>query len=502
MAKIKTGLKERQGEKVPIRIVNRNIKNSRKFVFKSVSISILSGLIAAGIFSFGLYALATPPGSPYNPGEILNPSCAPGDTNCSVVPPASYSFSSNNFSGTGDFNTTGGTITASTFKVGSIYTLPTADGTNGQALTTNGSGVVSWSTVSSLPSQTGNSGKYLTTDGTTASWNTIDLSAYSTKAAADLLYKPIGYTPDLSAYSTTLQANGLYAPISVTQYTNAMAVAAVGTPWTGLGYLTSSSTLDATKLSGALPALDGSSLTGVLHSFTETDPLSLHLDQTTPQTMSGGAFAGSGLLKITSGLLGVDTSTYLTSLSGALLATGATTGATSGFQKFNTGIGILEGGSTPTKFTYLQGGDQSVDLTYTLPTAYPVSVPQVLQSDTSGVMSWITPASTSPRVTPISSSSTPTPNASTTDFYDVTALAVGATFGAPTGSPSDGQKLEIRILDNGVAQTLAFNSAYNAGADLPLPTTTVAGKIMYLGFQYRTAQSKWDFVAFINNITP
>jgi len=39
------------------------------------------------------------------------------------------------------------------------------------------------------------------------------------------------------------------------------------------GYLTSASTLDATKLSGALPVLDGSSLTGVLHSFTETDPV-------------------------------------------------------------------------------------------------------------------------------------------------------------------------------------------------------------------------------------
>ena len=55
---------------------------------------------------------------------------------------------------------------------------------------------------------------------------------------------------------------------------------------------------------------DGSNLTGVLHSFTETDPLSFHLNQTSPQTLSGGAFAGSGLLKLTSGLLGVDTNTY------------------------------------------------------------------------------------------------------------------------------------------------------------------------------------------------
>lgn len=48
-----------------------------------------------------------------------------------------------------------------------------------------------------------------------------------------------------------------------------------------------------------------------IYTINETDPLSLHLDQTTPQTLSGGAFSGSGLIKITSGTLGVDTSTYI-----------------------------------------------------------------------------------------------------------------------------------------------------------------------------------------------
>ena len=128
-------------EKSPIKMVSSfksvDPKTPKNFCLKNISLSILAGLIAAGLFTSVLYVSATPPGSPYNPGEILNPSCAPGDTNCSVVPPANYSFGSNNFSGTGDFNTTGGTITASTFKVGSIYTFPTADGVTGQALTTN-----------------------------------------------------------------------------------------------------------------------------------------------------------------------------------------------------------------------------------------------------------------------------------------------------------------------------------------------------------------------------
>ncbi len=53
-----------------------------------------------------------------------------------------------------------------------IWALPNADGTSGQALVTDGSGVLSWSTPSSLPSQSTNGGKFLMTDGTNASWET------------------------------------------------------------------------------------------------------------------------------------------------------------------------------------------------------------------------------------------------------------------------------------------------------------------------------------------
>lgn len=58
-------------------------------------------------------------------------------------------------------------------------------------------------------------------------------------------------------------------------------------------------------------------------------------------------------------------------------------------QKFNTKIGILEGGSSPTKYTYLQGGDQAADITLTLPTALAAGNGYVLSSTTGGVLSWI-----------------------------------------------------------------------------------------------------------------
>lgn len=47
--------------------------------------------------------------------------------------------------------------------------------------------------------------------------------------------------------------------------------------------------------------------------YDEGDARYLKLDQTTPQTFSAGTVAGSGLLNVTAGVLGLDTSTYLTS---------------------------------------------------------------------------------------------------------------------------------------------------------------------------------------------
>lgn len=105
-----------------------------------------------------------------------------------------------------------------------------------------------------------------------------------------------------------------------------------------------------------------------------------------------------------------------------------------------------------------------------------------------------------PRINTIASSATPTPVGDTTDEFTVTALAAGATFAAPTGTPVNGQKLIIRIKDNATARALAWNAIYRASSDLDLPTTTVASKTMILGFIYNSANSVWDFVAFLDNI--
>jgi hypothetical protein len=104
--------------------------------------------------------------------------------------------------------------------------------------------------------------------------------------------------------------------------------------------------------------------------------------------------------------------------------------------------------------------------------------------------------SINPRVTTITSSSTPTPNGDNTDLFTITALAAAATIAAPTGTPVNGQKLMMRIKDNGTAQTLAWNSIYVAGG-VALPATTVASKILTLGFMYNTDNglNKWCLIA-------
>lgn len=58
------------------------------------------------------------------------------------------------------------------------------------------------------------------------------------------------------------------------------------------------------------------------------------------------------------------------------------------------------------------------------------------------------------RVGTETSSATSTPTADSVDQWNVTALAVDDTFAAPTGTPTDGQNLLIRIKDNGTARVL------------------------------------------------
>ena len=92
-----------------------------------------------------------------------------------------------------------------------------------------------------------------------------------------------------------------------------------------------------------------------------------------------------------------------------------------------------------------------------------------------------------------------TPAMGTYTFITITALAGSLTINNPTGTPTQGKRLIIRIKDDGNARALSFDTQYRATADLPLPTTTVAGKTLYLGFVWNNTDTKLDLVAMQNN---
>jgi hypothetical protein len=81
----------------------------------------------------------------------------------------------------------------------------------------------------------------------------------------------------------------------------------------------------------------------------------------------------------------------------------------------------------------------------------------------------------------------------TTDQYNVTALAVSMLVTSPTGTPTDGQKLLIRIRDNGVNRTLSWDAVFRA-IGVALPTSTGGNKTTYVGCIYNSSTFTWDVV--------
>lgn len=276
---------------------------------------------------------------------------------------------------------------------------------------------------------------------------------------------------------------------------------------TGLATLTYPNT--STSVSIALPATAGTvALTSQLTSGTVTSV----------SVVSANGFAGTVATSTTTPAI-----TISTSISGILVGNGTSISAAT-----TTGIGTVVLNSSPTLSTPVLGVATATTInkvtftapatgsTLTIADGKTLTVNNTLTfSGTDGTTMTMPGASatlaglattqtfTNKRITSrigtTTSSATPTPDGDNNDQYNVTALATGATFGAPTGTPTDGQKLIIRIKDNATPQTLAFNAIYRFSSSLTAPTTTIASKTLYLGFIFNSADSKWDNIAQLNN---
>lgn len=97
------------------------------------------------------------------------------------------------------------------------------------------------------------------------------------------------------------------------------------------------------------------------------------------------------------------------------------------------------------------------------------------------------------RVVTTTDDSTAVIDVDATDQYQLTAMANATTI-STTGTPTAGQKLIIRLKDNGTARALTWDSVFRA-VGVTLPTTTVLSKTVYIGCIYNLTDTKWDAVA-------
>jgi hypothetical protein len=101
-----------------------------------------------------------------------------------------------------------------------------------------------------------------------------------------------------------------------------------------------------------------------------------------------------------------------------------------------------------------------------------------------------------PSVETIASAAEPAIDTDTTDLFTITALAAAITSMTAklSGKPHEGQRLTIRILDNGTARAISWGASF-ASRGATLPTTTVLGKYLYVELIFNAVAVKWDCVA-------
>lgn len=111
--------------------------------------------------------------------------------------------------------------------------------------------------------------------------------------------------------------------------------------------------------------------------------------------------------------------------------------------------------------------------------------------------STITNKRNQPRVVSAASYTTDTGTSldfSTCDLFVVTAQAGALKFNNPSGTPVHGEKILIRVKDNGTARALTYDTQYRA-IGITLPTTTVISKTTYIFGIWNATDSKVDCLA-------
>lgn len=95
-----------------------------------------------------------------------------------------------------------------------------------------------------------------------------------------------------------------------------------------------------------------------------------------------------------------------------------------------------------------------------------------------------------PRVQSVVSAATVTPT-NLNDLVIITAQAVALNIANPTGTMVQGQSLIIRIKDSGAARAITWGANYRS-LGVPLPSTTVINKTMYVSMIWNDTDTRFD----------
>lgn len=145
------------------------------------------------------------------------------------------------------------------------------------------------------------------------------------------------------------------------------------------------------------------------------------------------------------------------------------------------GVGAVElGHATDTTLSRSSAGILAVE---------GVAVPTISSTAT------LTNKRVTPRIGTTASSATPSIDIDSYDQYNITALAAAITSVTVTGTPTDGQRLLVRIKDNGTARAISWGSSFIASGLYGLLATTVINKTHLVGFIYDSVATKWVCVA-------
>jgi hypothetical protein len=97
------------------------------------------------------------------------------------------------------------------------------------------------------------------------------------------------------------------------------------------------------------------------------------------------------------------------------------------------------------------------------------------------------------RIVTTTQSATPSINTDSGDVFEMTGLAQAITSMTTnlTGTPLDGDQIEIQITDNGTARAITWGTSFESTGTVTLPTTTVLSVRLNVFLQWSSADSKW-----------